>query len=95
MDSQDANRMVNNVDPNQTALQSDLCSLIWVYIVCPDLSVRNFRSITAFVSFSFQFELQFLHANSVTMIRRRKTRRLIRICTVSQSPKNGMLGTKQ
>ena len=61
MDPQDADRMVNNVDPGQTAV----CSLIWVYTVCPDLSVRKLRIITVFVSFSFQFEWKFLHANSI------------------------------
>ena len=66
MDPQDADRMVNNVDPDQVGLQSDPdCSLIWVYTVCPALSVRNLRNITVFVSFSFQFEWKFLHANSV------------------------------
>ena len=60
MDPQDADRMVNNVDP----ARSD-CSLIRIYTVCPDLSVRKNRNITVFVSFSFQFEWKFLHANSV------------------------------
>ena len=58
MDPQDADRMVNSVDPDQTAP-------LWIYIVCPDLSVRKIRNIMVFVSFSFQFEWKLLHANSV------------------------------
>ena len=34
--------IVNNVDPDQTA------PLIWVYTVCPDLSVRKLRTITVY-----------------------------------------------
>ena len=36
-----ADGMANSVDPDQTAP-----SLIWVYTVCPDLSVRKLRNIT-------------------------------------------------
>ena len=36
-----------------------------VDIVCSDLSVQKLRNITVFVSFSFQFEWKFLHANSL------------------------------
>ena len=38
-----AHGMANSEDPDQTAPRS---SLIWVYTVCPDLSVRKFRIIT-------------------------------------------------
>ena len=44
MDPHDADKMVNNVDPDQTA---------------------PLRNITVFVSFSFQFDWKFVHANSV------------------------------
>ena len=37
MGLKDGDGMANSVDSDQTAL-------IWVYIVCPDLSVRKFRS---------------------------------------------------
>ena len=37
----DSDRMANSVDPDQTAPSS----LIWVYTVCPDLSVRKLRII--------------------------------------------------
>ena len=40
MHPKDADRMENNIDPDQTAPSS---SLIWVYTVCPDLSVRKLR----------------------------------------------------
>ena len=36
---EDVDRIANSVDPNQTAL-------IWVYTVCPDLSVQKLRTIT-------------------------------------------------
>ena len=60
MSLKDAERMANSVDPNQTVFRdcSSRCSLIWVYTVCPDLSVQkhhfkgtlpysNFRTIRA------------------------------------------------
>ena len=43
MCSEDADRMANSVDPDQTAPRS---SLIWVCTVCPVLSVRKLRIIT-------------------------------------------------
>ena len=46
-------RIANSVDPDQTAPRgavisgcSSRNSLIWVYIVCPDLSVKKLRIIT-------------------------------------------------
>ena len=41
MSPNNADGMANSVDPDQTAL-----ILIWVYTVCPDLSVRKLRKIT-------------------------------------------------
>ena len=44
-----AHGMANSVDPDQTAPRSDCSSrssLIWVYTVCLDLSVRKLRNIT-------------------------------------------------
>ena len=43
-----ADRMANSADPDQTAPLhcSSSSSLIWVYTVCSDLSVRKFRNIT-------------------------------------------------
>ena len=38
----DADRMANNVDPDQTVS----LGAVWVYIVCPDLSVRKLKNIT-------------------------------------------------
>ena len=47
-------------------MQTELLTMYTrVYTVGPDLSVRKLRNITVFVSFSFQFEWKFLHANSV------------------------------
>ena len=49
MSPKEADRMANSVDPDQTAPWSDCSpwsSLIWVYTVCPDLSVRKLRNIT-------------------------------------------------
>ena len=40
MRPKDADGMINSVDPDQRV------SLIWVYTVCSDLFVRNFRTIT-------------------------------------------------
>ena len=40
MSPNDAYRMANSVDQDQTA------PLIWVYTVCPDLSVRKLRNDT-------------------------------------------------
>ena len=42
MYANDADWMANSVDPDQTSRSS----LIWVYTVCSDLSVRKFRNIT-------------------------------------------------
>ena len=56
MSPKDADGMENNVDPDQTAQES----LIWVYTVCPDLTVWKFRIImvccviTAYYAGSFQ-----------------------------------------
>ena len=38
-----ADRMANILDPDQTAPCSSRSSLIWVYTVCPDLSVSTVR----------------------------------------------------
>ena len=50
----DANGITNSKDPDETA---PLSSLIWVCIVCPDLSVRKLRVITVstFVVICFDF----------------------------------------
>ena len=42
MHSKDAEGMANSLDPDQIAQSG----LIWVYNVCPDLSVRKLRVIT-------------------------------------------------
>ena len=42
MHPKDADRMANSVDVDQTACSS----LIWVYTVCLDISVRTLRIIT-------------------------------------------------
>ena len=42
MRPKDAKGIAKSVDPDQTAPRAD-CSLIWVYTVCPDLSVRKLR----------------------------------------------------
>ena len=42
MQPKDAEGFTNSVDPDQTARSS----LIWVYTVCPDLSVRKLRIFT-------------------------------------------------
>ena len=47
----DADRTANSVDPDQTAP----LGLIWVYTVCPDLSIRKLRKITVIVFFSSVF----------------------------------------
>ena len=38
--------MANSIDPDQTA-----ASLIWVYTVCPDLSVGKLRIITVLATY--------------------------------------------
>ena len=43
MSPKDAEGMANSVDPDQRS------SLIWVYTVCSDLSVRKLRIITVFL----------------------------------------------
>ena len=43
MHPKDAGGIANSVDPDQTAPRS---SLIWVFTVCPDLSVQKLRKIT-------------------------------------------------
>ena len=43
MSPNDADRMANSVDPDQTAPRS---SLIWVCTVCPGISIRKLRIIT-------------------------------------------------
>ena len=37
----DAEGVANSVDPDQTAPLGAVSSLIWVYTVCPGLSVRK------------------------------------------------------
>ena len=54
MGPKDPDRMANSVDPDQTAPLGLPC-LIWVYTVCPDLSVRKVRIITVTVLFIFFF----------------------------------------
>ena len=46
MGPKDADGMANSVDPDQTR-----SSLVWVYTVCPDLSVRKLRIITESIEF--------------------------------------------
>ena len=43
MSPNDADGMANSADPDQTAPRN---SLIWVYTVCPDLSVQKLRIVT-------------------------------------------------
>ena len=46
MGPNDADGMANSVDPDQIASLISRSSLIWVYTVCPDQSVRKLRTIT-------------------------------------------------
>ena len=53
MGTKDAHVMANGVDPDQTAPLGAVqyrpwsdCCLIWVYTVCPDLSVQKLRNFT-------------------------------------------------
>ena len=46
MCAKDADGMADSVDLDQTA---PWCSLIWVYTVCPDFSVRKLRIIIAHI----------------------------------------------
>ena len=46
MHPKDAEGIVNSVDPDQTAPLGNRSSLIWVWTICLDLSVRKLRNIT-------------------------------------------------
>ena len=46
MSPNDADGMANSADPDQTHLGAvEVSSLIWVYTVCPGISVRKLRTI--------------------------------------------------
>ena len=55
MCAKDADGLANSVDLDQTAPSN----LIWIYTVCPDLSVKIFSIITVF-SFTFKGSVLFL-----------------------------------
>ena len=50
MAPKDADGMTNTVDPDQTPPASFRGSLIWVYTVYPDPSIRKLRIITVLLS---------------------------------------------
>ena len=54
MSPNDENGMANSVDPDQTAPQ------IWVYTVCPGISVRKLRIITVFLFWPVHMHMNIL-----------------------------------